>query len=233
MGHADAGALADVLRDLHTIFADRLESYVAYGDGAVAATSLALVSSLTSNDLTACAGRASRWHRAGAATPLLLTRAEFTGSLDAFPLEYGEIIDAHRVLHGADPFAGLSIDPTDLRRACEVQAKSHLLHLRENYVERGARPAAVHALVAESAPAFRTLLRRLARLDGHASATDADLGRFAGARCGLDARVVGDVLALARDAGAAVDAARLFPAYLAAAERLSQFADRWNADGRG
>lgn len=229
MAASNAGVLADVLRDLHTIFADRLESYVAYGDGTAEATSLALLSSLTLDDLTACAARASKWHRAGAATPLLLTRAEFARSLDAFPIEYGEIIDTHRVLHGPDPFEGLTIDPADLRRACEVQAKSHLLHLRENYIEGAGTPQAVRALVVESAPAFRTLLRRLARLDGHAWTTQVDLSRFASTRGGLDVRIVGDVLALASDTGAPVDATKLFPEYLAAVERLVQFVDRWKA----
>ena len=186
------------------------------------AASLALVESLTADDLVACAARAQAWHHAGAGTPLLLSRDEFARSLDAFPIEYGDIIDAHTVLVGDDPFAGLAIRADDLRRACEVQAKSHLLHLRENFVECGGRPADVRALVADSAPALAPLLRRLARLDGVARpARPPSLADYAASRCGLDPRVVGDVLALAADADTgAVDAVRLFPEYLAAVERL-------------
>ncbi len=114
-----------------------------------------------------------------------------------------------------------------MRRACEVQVKSHLLHLRENYVDCGARAVAVRALVADSAPGFAALLRRLAALDGHPAGTPADLGAFAAARCGLDPRVVGDVLALMHGADAAVDATRLFPGYVTAMERLAQFIDGW------
>ena len=74
------------------------------------------------------------------------------------------------------------------------------------------------------------ILVRLARLDGVAAGTPVELGGFAAARCGLDPRVVGDVLALAADPDTgAVDAARLFPEYLAAVERLSQFVDGWKA----
>jgi len=226
--HKHGGPLTATLHDLQHIFRDRLEAFVAFGQpNAAPAPSVALVRTLTSDDLVACAARASAWHRAGSATPLLLTIDEFAGSLDAFPVEFGEIIDTHRVLFGVDPFAGLSIRAGDLRRACEVQVKSHLLHMRENFVECGARPSAVAALVTDSAPAFALLLRRLAQLDGHAAATNVDLGAFAERRPRLDPRVVGDVLALSSGESAGIDPAKLFPAYLAAVEQLAHFIDAW------
>jgi hypothetical protein len=229
MDSQHGGSLAATLHDLQHIFGDRLQAFVAYGHPNQApAPSVALVHTLTHDDLAACAARATSWHRAGSATPLLLTSDEFAGSLDAFPVEYGEIIETHHLLFGVDPFAGLSIRADDLRRACEVQVKSHLLHLREDFVECGGRPSAVAALVTDSAPAFALLLRRLARLDGHPAATQVDLGAYAERRPKLDPRVVGDVLALGSGASAAgVDPARLFPAYLAAVERLAQFIDTW------
>ena len=131
-------------------------------------------------------------------------------------------------MFGVDPFAGLSIRPDDLRRGCEVQVKSHLLHLRENFVDCGGRPSAVATLVTDSAPAFGLLLRRLARLDGYPADSHTDLGTYAERRPRLDPRVVGDVLALASGASSGgVDPARLFPAYLAAVEQLSLFIDTW------
>jgi len=229
MERAGRDPLALVVDGLRGIFGDRLEAVIGYGrDTGARAASLVLTRSLTIEDLGACAARAGTWHTQGAATPLMLTRDEFSRSLDAFPIEYGEILDHHRVVFGVDPFAGLAIRSEDLRRACEVQAKSLLVHLRENYIECGARPAAVAALVVESAPAFGAVLRRLARLDHHPAEHAIDIGAFAAGRPGLPAHVVGDVLALAADAkGAAVDAARLYPDYLAAVERLARFVDHW------
>ena len=84
---------------------------------------------------------------------------QFRRSLDAFPLEYGEIIRAHARVFGADPFDGMAIPREDLRRACETQVKSHLVHLREGYIEAGNRPQRVADLVTASAPAFAALLR--------------------------------------------------------------------------
>src|SRR5215213_1074687 len=90
-----------LVSDLRNIFGDRLRSVVAYGphlDGQTTGplTCLALVGTLTPADLESCARVAPRWHGHGVATPLILPDAEFRSSLDAFPLEYGEIIRTHR-----------------------------------------------------------------------------------------------------------------------------------------
>jgi hypothetical protein len=223
-------ALKPVAGDLQRIFGERLEALVAYGWRQVGPVpSLALVTSLGLDDLGACAARNAAWLRAGAATPLLLTSADFARSLDAFPIEYGEILDSHEVVIGANPFAGLAIRPEDLRRACEVQTKSHLIHLREDYLQAAGRPSEVEALVQESAPAFGALLRHLARLDGAAASSLPELAHYATETIGLDAHSVGDLLAFAENDGmASVDASRLFPSYLACMERLAEFVDRWH-----
>jgi hypothetical protein len=222
-----AGMLVD---DLQTIFGARLRAIVSYGDSreSDSVTCLALVATLDVADLEACARRAQGWHRHGLATPLILPESEFRRSLDAFPLEYSEIIRTHTPVYGADPFDGLAIAPEDLRRACETQVKSHLLHLREEFIETGGRPQAVGELVRESAPAFAALLRSVARLHG-GDAGDRDAATREGARlAALPDGIVGDVLALEhRDRVGSTDPARLFPQYLAALERLAQYVDSW------
>lgn len=221
--------LQPLVDDLRQIFGGRLEAVVGYGwRPQENQPSLALVSSLSLDDLTACAARSGAWHRAGCATPLLLTPREFARSLDAFPIEYGEILATAQLVTGREPFEGLTIAREDMRRACEVQVKSHLLHLREDYLEDGGRPANVAVLVRDSAPAFVALIRHLGRLDDAAPHNDADLVAYATRRVGLDPRVVGDLIALTSpDTAGTVDAGRLFPAYLASVERLAEFVDQW------
>ena len=136
MATSHGGPLAVALQDLQHIFGDRLHAVVGYGvPGTAPAPCLAIVRSITAADLDECASHVTSWHRAGCATPLLLTKDEFSGSLDAFPIEYGEILETHSILYGVNPFTGLTIRTEDLRRECETLVKSHLLHLRENYVE--------------------------------------------------------------------------------------------------
>jgi len=226
-------AAAALVADLTQLFAGRLRSVVAYGarvDGDEEAflTCLVLVESITVSDLEACARLAAHWERRRVATPLILPEHEFRRSLDAFPLEYGEIIRAHERLVGPDPFAGPSIAREDLRRACETQIKSHLLHLREGFIESGGRPQAVADLVTTSAPAFAALLRHVARLGGSTTA-DRAAATLEGARSvGLTDGIVGDVLALERRPTIpTTDPARLFPGYLAAVEQLARAIDSW------
>lgn len=226
-------AAAALVTDLRRVFADRLRSVVAYGsqvehagDGPL--TCLALVDSLTVSDLDACARMASGWERHGLAIPLVLPGQEFQRSLDAFPLEYGEIIRAHERVFGSDPFEQASISREDLRRACETQIKSHLLHLREGFIESAGRPREIADLVTASAPAFAALLRHVAHLCGASSSERAESTREGARAAGLGDGIVGQMLALEqRSAIPTTDAARLFPDYLAAVEQLTRFVDTW------
>src|SRR5262245_1781606 len=111
MAHTWRSAVNALVTDLQRIFGKRLQSVVVYGShaehdgGEDPIHCLALVESLSAADLDACGGRASSWARHGLATPLLLPIEEFRRSLDAFPLEYGEIVRAHHLAFGDDPFA--------------------------------------------------------------------------------------------------------------------------------
>jgi hypothetical protein len=215
------------LADLQTVFGTRLEAFVTYAPGRSPQPSLAIVTSLTFDDLAACARQSRRWQRAGAATPVVLARAEFARALDAFPVEFGEIIATHTTLLGDDPFAGLSVAPADLRRACETQVRSLLLHLREDYMEAGGEGRTVRALVIESAPEFRSLLSQLARLDGKRLGHE-DLPAWASERLGLDRHIVAMLVQAAAQPGRApADLGNQFRAYLAAVDLLARRIDEW------
>ncbi|MBM3781339.1 MAG: hypothetical protein FJW29_06640 [Acidobacteria bacterium] len=223
------GPLSALVADVTRLFGTRLEAVVAYGrDRRGGQHSLVLVSSLTVDDLNALALASPRWRDAGIATPLVMPRDEFARSLDAFPLEYGEIIDTHTVLAGADPFEGMQVAREDVRRAVEVRLTSHLVHLRENFIEGGGRLKAVDAVVRAAAPEFAALLRRVARLHDQAPADDRALASWAHTQLGLDVRTVGDILALASDDAAPVEGVRLYPDYLAVATRLRELIDQWS-----
>lgn len=191
---------------------------------------MALVTSLDTTDLDACARAVRGWRRNGLATPLILPEQEFRRSLDAFPLEYSEMIRAHTHVYGDDPFEGVAIAPDDLRRACETQIKSHLLHLREEYVEAGGRPQEVAEVVQASAAGLASLLRNVALLHG-IRIGDRATATHEGARlAGLPESVVSAVLALEQPTSmTSTDPARLFPEYLTAVEQLAAFVDRWRA----
>ena len=237
-------AIVDHLHgELQSIFGERLRSFGPYGHAAGGPAgmpqraeqadegihTLALVDNLTFEDLVRCARASAAWARRGLAIPLILPRDEFARSLDAFPLEYGEIIATHVTVAGDNPFDGVSVKSEDLRRACEVQAKSHLLHLREGYIEAGGRGAAIARLIADSVAAFRGLLANLARLEGARAESVEALASHA-ETIGLSGSIVSEIIRIRpSDDLTAADGQRLFPSYLAAVERLARFVDRWTA----
>jgi hypothetical protein len=227
MATSSGASAVVVLDDLKAVFGPRLEAFVTYAPTVSPAPSLALVTSLDLADLGACAARVRRWQASGAATPVVLTRREFARSLDAFPVEFGEIITHHQTLHGDDPFAGMTVAPRDLRRACESQIRSLLLHIREDYMEAAGSHRAVAAVVLDSSAEFRALLGLVARLAGETGDQRA-LAQWASDRLGLDGKVVSDVLHIANELErSGIDAARLFPQYLAVTEQLARHIDEW------
>ncbi len=209
-------AVRTLARDLDAVFGKRLQCVVAYAraDRLSGATpTLAVVDRVLPEDLAACAARVAAWHARGLDTPLILGAGEFARSLDAFPFEFGAILADHAVVVGESPFDGLRVEPGDLRRACEVQARSHLLHLREGYLETSGRSDALADLIQRSARPLAALLNNLARLPG--------------------AHVVDETLreVVSHCAGGAIgadEARRLLPAYLGALERLTADIDRWS-----
>lgn len=227
-------AVRSLDRDLREMFGARLRSVVAYGhapDGDAALSALAVVDSVTSDDLRACAARVAAWHDAGLDTPLILAADEFGRSLDAFPFEFGAIIADHAVVSGDNPFEGLRVEPADLRRACEVQARSHLLHLREGYVETRGRGDEVAALIQRSAAPLGALLTSVARLIGGGSHEPRAAARAIELALTLEdeplTQVVG--LSLGKRPLTSDEARRAFPAYLDAVHRLTRYIDHWTA----
>lgn len=219
--------------DLRTIFGPRLQSLVVYRPatlppGAPLHT-LATVEQLHVDDLRACADCAARWHGAGLATPLLVPAHEFGRALDAFPVEFGAILNDHEVVFGSDPFSGLRVDAADLRRACEVQVRSHLLHLREGYIETRGQADALGALIADSVAPLAGLLVSVAGLIGEPARQPGRAAEVIERAAGLPAGSLGDVLVHA-GAGApgAPIARRIFPVYISAVEQLTHFVDRWS-----
>lgn len=246
-------AVAALERDLRGIFGERLHSLVVYGlraqpahgnsephaaphqqDRAVTHT-LAVVDTLSTRDLRACGARVDAWHDRGLATPLVLASHEFGRSLDAFPFEFGAILSDHVVVSGRNPFDGLKVETVDLRRACEVQARGHWLHLREGYLETRGRGDALAVLIVESAPAFAALVTSVAQLDAAAApggSATADQDVAAAARhiehCVSLPSTASEIVALAGGGEISSAAAeRLFAPYLETVERLVGYVDTW------
>lgn len=185
---------------LNEIFGERLKMVAAFGDNA---NSCAIVQTLTVEDLGKCAAHAAAWTKNGLAVPLLIVERDLRRSLDAFPLELTEIITTRRIVSGPDLFTEVIVPKQELRRACEVQARGHVLHLREGYIESAGDTKAIAKLVSAAIPSFRGLVKNVARLEGispKALVTELDLDNFE----------------------------KGFPEALRAAEQIVDYVDRWS-----
>lgn len=216
-------AFEALARDLEGIFGDRFVALVAHGPG----SSVAFATTIAVADLAAAARLADRWRRHGVDVPLLITPDEFRRSLDVFPVEYGAILRRHAVIAGTPPFDGARVGDADVRRALEVLAKGHVLHLRAGAIATGGRAAEGQDLIAVSIDPFRALLANAARLHGDAADTDDDLAAFGARALDLPADVLRGLLAV--DDGADFDPSAVMPVYLDAAERLWKAIDTWKA----
>lgn len=215
-------AFGRMAADLRRVFGDRFVALLASGTH----SSVGFATGVTAGDLDAIGPLVDVWQRDDLEAPLLLTPHEFRRSLDAFPVEYQAILDHHEVIAGEPPFDGLVIDRDHLRRACETQAKSHLIHLRQGWLESAGHDGRLAGLIVRSAPALRALLTDVARLMSEDGGTDAlDGARLAGA----DVDLIRSVIALEGDPTHAPQLVRRLPDYLDLSERLWQYVDTWTS----
>lgn len=174
------------------------------------------------------------WRDAGHPPPLTLTRAEWVGSADIFPIEYADILAFHKVLKGALPLDGVTVSPDHLRLQLEHEAMSKLLRLRHAMMQVGRDAKGRLAVMEDASSTMLVLLRALLRLLGEEPPADSvAVCARVHERCGLDtspwARVVrhrrGHDTLSPRDADAMVES------YLGSAQALVTYLDRYIHQG--
>lgn len=132
------------------------------------------------------AGPVRAWTAARHPAPLILTAREWRESADAFPIEYQDIRDAHRILAGRDPWEGITVQREHARRQLEHELMGKLVHLRQAYAARWNQPKRLAAVVLETRAGFLTMLRAVLRLAGRTPpALPEALVREAGALIGF------------------------------------------------
>lgn len=174
------------------------------------------------------------WTRAGNPAPLIFTEHEWRASAHAFPVEYADAREAHRVLAGRDPWAGLSVRRDDLARQLEHELLGKLVRLRQAYVALGAERKALGRVIGGSVPGFLAMLRATLRLAGDTPPpAAAALVRAAGTLIGFPADELAP-LATQASGGPALRLAAGDPlpaAYLAAVARTAAFVNRFLEEG--
>ena len=174
----------------------RLVTLLLYGSSArvAAASQRAAVNTLLVTDgvdadvFARLAAPVHAWVAAGHPAPLMFTEREWRESADAFPIEYQDIRDAHRILAGRDPWHGITVQREHVRRQLEHELMGKLVHLRQAYAAQWKQPKRIAAIVRETRAGFFTMLRavlRLAQAERTPPATPEALVREAGVLIGF------------------------------------------------
>lgn len=166
--------LQTYVKDVKGVFGEQLEGMLLYGSavrgeflpGRSNLNILLLVSSYDSAVLKKYGALHRHWSKEQIVVPLFLTEEELHTSAAVFPLEFLEIQEQHRVLGGHDPFIGFHVKTDRLRDAVVQGVTSHLLRLRQRYVEGGGSDDATTILLPLSITSIVPLLRGVQRLIG-------------------------------------------------------------------
>jgi len=166
--------LKKVMDGLTRTLGGRLRSVVLYGSAArgdyqrlTSDLNLILVlEDLEPATLEALTPALDRWRLRGHPFPHLFTLALIRESADVFPVEFLDIQSSRIVLHGEDPFAGVTVGREHLRLQCERELKEKLMRLREAYVEVHDKPRVLSKLLTDSYTTFASLFRGCLHLLG-------------------------------------------------------------------
>jgi hypothetical protein len=229
--------LEQLVEQLSKAYGAALRTVVLYGSAAagelIAKRSdynvLVIVDSLDLDALTRGAAVARAWAEGGNPPPLTLTTAEWRASADIFPMEYADILERHRVLHGTPPFDGVAVQREHLRLQLEQQAMGKLLQLRQGILAAGGDRKRLQELLAASLSTFMVIFRAVVRLHGEAPPTDYEaLSARVGALAGFDAAPFIGVVRHVRGKGRLEDRdlAPTLGGYLAATQRLVAHIDQ-------
>jgi hypothetical protein len=234
--------LDELVAQLRAAFGAELRSVVLYGSAAsgehIPARSdynvLVLVDALDVARLDAVAAVVRAWSEAGNPPPFTLTTDEWRRSADVFPMEYSDIQDRHRVLHGAPPFDGVRVTPADLRRQLESEAMGKLLHLRQGVLAAGGDGKRQLELLSASKSTIMVLFRATMRLHGQTPPTDTvelcrEVGRLAELGAEPFIRVVRHVRG--EEKLKPGDARALLTEYVRGVQRLVTHLDRYAPGG--
>jgi hypothetical protein len=180
---------------LEAALGPNLVSLVLYGsaaranhvDGRSDINLLLLVKDASTTALQKAASVLAAWTRTGESAPLIFSEEEWKDSADVFPMEIEDVRDAHQVLRGRDPVAGVATDRSQLREQLEREVRSKLLRLRTEYAAAAPDRKALARLMENSLSTFLVLFRATLRLKQIKPPADAtELVRATAKATGLD-----------------------------------------------
>lgn len=227
--------LDDLVSQLRAAFGAELRAVVLYGSAAAGErlprsdqNVLVLVDSLEAGRLLAASATAKAWSEAGNPPPLMLTTAEWESHGDVFPMEYADVLERNKVLHGTLP-TNVRVDDEHLRLQLEHEAMGTLLQLRRAALAAGNDGKAQLELLESVSSTVMVIFRSVLRLAKQVPPLDnVQLAEQVAAVSGADAAPVARVIRHKRghEVIRRAEAGSVLGAYLASMQGLVRYLDR-------
>lgn len=162
------------VKDVQRVYGEALEGVLLYGSavrgeflpGRSNLNVILVVKSAQADRLKAYSALHRRWAKEQIVVPLFMTQADLPATALAFPLEYLEIQEHHRLLAGQDPFVGFRVDQRHLLAEVLQGLRGNLLRVRQRFIEGGGTEEAITILLPLSLTAILPCLRGVQRLLG-------------------------------------------------------------------
>ncbi len=232
--------LDNLVAELGRVHAANLVSIILYGSSVttnhVADVSdhnvLVVLETIAPEDLRSAHPIVSKWHKAGHPLPLYFTKEEIIDAADVFPIEFLDMSEHHRVLHGARVFDGFHVVKTHLRHQVEYELRGKLIRLRGLYIPASRSGERLQRLMTDSLPNFLTLFRHALGLLGHpTSPVKVEIIRGLGQHLGLNIAALQRVLELREQKLNLTleEADKLFTGYLGSIEQVIEVVDSFES----
>jgi hypothetical protein len=238
MANKNDSALNRLVDDLRAAHGDNLASIVLYGSVA-AGDHLELRSNynllialhrIALDDLRTSQTALRDWNSLGQPMPVYFTVEELQRAADVFPIEFLQMEQARRILHGSDPFELVDISRANLRHQTEYELRTKLIQLRRLYIPASISVEKLSALMSDSLASFAALFRAVLILHGQEPpVSKADTVRATVRLLGLEAAPFEKIFELragTKSTLSETEANSVFAAYMAQIERVIEAVDR-------
>jgi predicted nucleotidyltransferase len=106
-------------------------------------------------------------HAAVELNAMFVLESELPAAMEAFAVKFSDILHRHRVLHGSDPFASVTVSNAALLRRLKQVLLNLQIRLRERYVLISLREEQLGRVIADAAPPLRSSAASILQLEGN------------------------------------------------------------------
>ena len=164
--------LKRLIENLNETFESRLSSVFLYGSCATEEYSksfsdinlMVVIKDLHATDLKKAHSFTKEFTKKSKYLPIFMDKEEWFNSCDVYSIEYSDIKDRYKILHGENLIDNLNIEKKYLRLQCEQEVKNLLIRLRQIYLAKASDKKSIKNLIQTSSKAFMVIFRTVLRL---------------------------------------------------------------------